>query len=96
LIHLQTVGRTPEERQMTMAFAADSNAGFHCFYLLPPWHAAQQVGSYFVLRLDAAHAQALSSDAAPPLTFDTVRPVPFGLALAALTAPTTGMDGAQL
>jgi hypothetical protein len=36
------------------AFAADSYARLHFFFLRSPWYAAQHVGEYPVLRLDAA------------------------------------------
>jgi len=41
------------------AFAANSYARLHWFYLRSPWYAAQKVGAYPVLRLDTAQAAAL-------------------------------------
>lgn len=41
------------------AFAADSYARLNWFFLRSPWYAAQHVGEYPVLRLDAAQAAAL-------------------------------------
>jgi hypothetical protein len=43
------------------AFAANSYARLHWFFLGSPWYAAQQVGAYPVLRLDAAQLHALST-----------------------------------
>ncbi|MEP7187327.1 MAG: M14 family metallopeptidase, partial [Rhodanobacter sp.] len=40
-------------------FAADSQARLNYFYLRSPWYAAQHVGEYPVLRLNAAQAAAL-------------------------------------
>ncbi|MDQ6646622.1 MAG: peptidase M14, partial [Pseudomonadota bacterium] len=41
------------------AFAADSQARLNYFYQRSPWYAAQHVGEYPVLRLDATQAAAL-------------------------------------
>ncbi len=43
------------------AFAADSYARLHWFFLRSPWYAAQQVGEYPVLRLDAAQLREFTS-----------------------------------
>ncbi|OOG57384.1 M14 family metallopeptidase [Rhodanobacter sp. C03] len=43
------------------AFAANSQARLDFFFLRSPWYAAQQVGAYPVLRLDAAQLQNLPS-----------------------------------
>ena len=47
------------------AFAADSYARLHWFFLRSPWYAAQQVGEYPVLRLDAAELRALPGQDSP-------------------------------
>ncbi|MEO5831479.1 MAG: peptidase M14, partial [Rhodanobacter sp.] len=46
------------------AFAANSYARLHWFFLRSPWYAAQAVGAYPVLRVDAAQLQALSTQPA--------------------------------
>ena len=51
---------------MTLAIATDNYACLNYFYMRSPWYAAQRVGTYPVLRLDAAQAHALSSDPATP------------------------------
>ncbi|HEY1588958.1 MAG TPA: M14 family metallopeptidase [Rhodanobacter sp.] len=51
------------------AFAADSGARLEFFFDHSPWYAAQHVGAYPVLRLDAAqwqHLQAARATTAPP------------------------------
>lgn len=48
------------------AFAADPRARLAFFFEHSPWYAAQKVGAYPVLRLDAAQWRALQVDAAAP------------------------------
>lgn len=48
------------------AFAADPRARLAFFFEHSPWYAAQKVGAYPVLRLDAAQWRALQADAAAP------------------------------
>jgi hypothetical protein len=47
------------------AFAASSNARLQFFFEHSPWYAAQHVGAYPVLRLDAGQLQHLSADRSP-------------------------------
>ena len=46
------------------AFAASTNARLEFFFERSPWYAAQQVGAYPVLRLDARQLQSLSTNPA--------------------------------
>jgi len=48
------------------AFAADSRARLMFFFERSPWYAAQDVGAYPVLRLDAAALRQLPGDRADP------------------------------
>lgn len=47
------------------AFAANSYARLHWFFLRSPWYADQHVGAYPVLRLDPAQLKALPGQASP-------------------------------
>lgn len=47
------------------AFAADSRARLVFFFERSPWYAAQHVGAYPVLRLDAAQLRQLSTSGHP-------------------------------